>query len=137
MAGTKERVQSMVEFELRADRHASTAALQAKAAKIDKSFGRLTPRQFHARFAIPVKRRLGKSASQARTRQSVPARKQPGVSPWQRVGNETNAAARDDVRRILLRFAGEVASAETKADVVDVLRLLDQWANELTAAVRR
>src|SRR5688572_26143039 len=55
---TIDRVKTMIERALRRDPSLSSVELQRKAAKIDKDLESLSGRQFHAQFALPVRRRL-------------------------------------------------------------------------------
>ena len=68
MATPNAKVAAMVERALKKNRELRSAELQKRAVKIDKRVGKLTGRQFHARYALPARRRLfGGSRSNAKT----------------------------------------------------------------------
>lgn len=118
MAATNEKVMSMVEDEIRKNPDIDTQTLHEKARKIDKSVGSLSARQFNARYPLQVKRKLAPPRprrSRRRTQQK----------------NEGRGA----VRVVLLDLAKEVASAEDKADVVDLVAGVDKYVDRVMKAV--
>lgn len=58
MAQANPKVAAMVERALKKDRELKSAELKQRARKIDPSVERLSARQFHALYALPVRRRL-------------------------------------------------------------------------------
>lgn len=71
MSDINPKVVALVERELRKDPDLRSIDLQEKARRIDKSIGALTGRQFHAQYALQVRRRLrdsGRQSSSKRTR---------------------------------------------------------------------
>lgn len=177
MAETSERVMDMVRREVEKNPDVSSQELFEKAKKIDDGVGKLSVRQFHARYPLQVKRsrarsrgrgaRRGrktatrktatrKTAPRGRTRRSRPSsarsapskRGRPKRAPSKRsatAGRGARAAkttrpaaggarGREAVRSILIQFAGEVAAAEGKADVVQVIGGMDAYVDRLINA---
>jgi hypothetical protein len=50
--------------------------------------------------------------------------------------NTGGGANRDRIRALLLQFARDIAGAEGKADVVDVIGNVDRWVEQVVAAAR-
>ena len=68
MADVHARVVAMVERALKKNPELRSADLQKRAVKIDKALGELNGRQFHARYALPARRRIfGGSRSRTTT----------------------------------------------------------------------
>jgi hypothetical protein len=68
-----------------------------------------------------------------------------GAAPAKRRGRPPRAAAptnggngpnRDRIRSLLLQFARDIAGAEGKADVVDVIGNVDRWVEQVVSAAR-
>jgi hypothetical protein len=161
MADFNARVMDMVRRELEKDRSVATEDLFAKARKIDSSLSRLDIRQFHAKYPLQVKRAMGRGRRGGRpagTRKrgrppasasaSAPARKRgrkrgpgrPPGRPRKSVPAEIatgGGAGRDSVRTLLLQFAREVAGADGKADMVDVMAGVEGWVDRLISAAGR
>lgn len=116
MAATNEKVMAMVEEEIRKNPDVETQALYDKAKKIDKSVANLSSRQFNARYPLQVKRRLA-PARPRRTRRKA-----------QR--NDGRAA----VRGVLLEYARELASADDKAKIVDLVANVDKYVDRVLKA---
>lgn len=66
MAETNPKVMAMIERELGKDPSISNEALLEKAKKIDAAVGRLSARQFNARYPLQVKRRKDGSSAKKR-----------------------------------------------------------------------
>lgn len=58
MADVNAKVVAMVERALKKNPELRSTDLQERAVKIDKTLGKLNGRQFHARYALPARRRL-------------------------------------------------------------------------------
>lgn len=118
MAAVNEKVMKMVEEELRQNPGVSTKELFQKAVKIDKSVNGLSPRQFNALYPLQIKRRLAprrpRGATAARSRRRV--------------------VDRAAVRAALLNFAMDIAAAEERADVIEVIGNVDQYVDRVIAA---
>jgi len=73
MASAADKVMQFVEKQLARDPKVSNATLFAGAKKIDRAIGKLSIRQFHAKYPLQVKRRKGRSRSKAaKTRSAKP-----------------------------------------------------------------
>jgi len=134
-SGDGAAVMEYVERTLEANPGIANADLFAGAREIDPSVGQLTGRQFHARYPLQVKARLARAAA--------PEAKTP-PEPEVPTAEETAAAdappvkAGDPVavRRLLLDLAKELASAESKAEVIEVMARLDEYVAEIMEAAR-
>ncbi|HEX9107451.1 MAG TPA: hypothetical protein VF832_09485, partial [Longimicrobiales bacterium] len=73
MAKDDTRVEDFVREELQKNPHATTAELFEKAKKLDRTVGKLSIRQFHARYPLQVKRQ----AAALRPRRRRRARSKP------------------------------------------------------------
>lgn len=114
MAETNPEVMEMVEAELENNSEATTEELFEKATKIDSAIARLTNRQFNARYPLQVKRKVANGRPRRR-----------------RVKVETD---RNAIRDVLLDFAREVAGADSKAAVVDVIGSVDRYVERVAEA---
>lgn len=121
MADVNPRVMEMVEAELKENPGATTEELYEKAKKIDKGIGKLSNRQFNARYPLQVKRRQSGGRRRARGRRRS------------RQAN-ANASDRNAIRAVLLDFAKDVAAAEQKADVVAVIGNVDRYVDRVAKA---
>jgi hypothetical protein len=120
---TNEKVMQFVEKELEKHPNIQTAELQGKAKAVDASVGRLTLRQFNARYPLQVKRK------QAPPR---PRRRRSGAS---RHARGRVAGNRDAMRKVLYDFAGEVAAAAgAPKDLVALLADLDRYVDRAVKA---
>lgn len=111
-----DRVMEMVRAELAQNPGIRTADLLAKAKKLDKTLGKLSIRQFHARYPLQVKRQLAVQ----RPRRRRPRRKA--------------TVHRDAIRTALLEFARALLEAEGKADVVAVIAGVDKLVDRVVVA---
>ena len=128
-------VMEYVERTLEANPGIANADLFAGAREIDPSVGQLTGRQFHAKYPLQVKARLARAAA--------PEPKKP-LEPEVPTAQETaeedarppHAGDPVAVRRLLLDLAKELASAESKAEVIEVMARLDDYVAEIMKAAR-
>lgn len=148
MADANSKVMEMIEAELKKNADISNAELFEKAKKIDKDIGTLSPRQFNARYPLQVKRamkprkRKAKGAKSGRGKASKSAgRASAGARPGARsvASSRRNAggpadASRDKVRAVLLELARDIANAEGKGDVVDVVAGIDRYVDRVVKA---
>lgn len=161
-ASTNERVMEMVRKELDKNPNIKSQALFDKAKKIDSGLSNLSVRQFHATYPLQVKRAAGKTragGTRGRRRVGRPAAaKTTGRRPGRPRGRPRKDAApatadaaparrgrppkaraaggsgRDGVRSILMQFAGELAGAENRAEVVQVIGKVDNYVDRLLQA---
>ncbi|MCY3547045.1 MAG: hypothetical protein OXH49_09195 [Gemmatimonadetes bacterium] len=128
-------VMEYVERTLEANPGIANADLFAGAREIDPSVGQLTGRQFHARFPLQVKARLARAAApEAKTppEPEVPTAEETAAADAPPVETGDPVA----VRRLLLDLAKELASAESKAEVIEVMARLDEYVAEIMEAAR-
>ena len=128
-------VMEYVERTLEANPETANADLFAGAREIDPSVAQLSARQFHAKYPLQVKARLAKAAASEPETPLEPA-----------VPTAEEAAAEDApppqpgdpvaVRRLLLDLAKELANAESKAEVIEVMARLDDYVAEIMEAAR-
>ena len=105
-----------------------------KAKKVSASIGRLSKRQFNARYPLQVKRR----AAQA-NRPPAQARKPTvrGRARSPKAVSATTDGSRDHVRKILLQFATDIAGAEERKDLVKVLAGVDRYVDQVLKGVAK
>ena len=128
MADVNEKVMAMIEKEIKANPDASNDELRQKAEKIDSSISKLSARQFNARYPLQVKRRLSPAKPRRRKRAAKGGR---GAKRAAGNGN------REPVRGVLLDFAREVAAAEGKAQIVDLIAGVDKYVDRVIKAAGR
>ena len=111
------------------------ADLFAGAREIDPSVAELTARQFHAKYPLQVKARLARAAApepQKPPEPEEPTAEEPAAPDAPSAGTGDPLA----VRRLLLNLAKELASAETKAEVIGVMARLDDYVAEIMEAAQ-
>lgn len=131
MADARTKIMDMIEGELKKNPDTSNAELFEKAKKIDKDVEKLSPRQFNATYPLQVKRALkprkraakGKKKSRARATKATRS----GASAGVRDG-------RDRMRKVLLELAKDIANAQGKGDVVDVVAGIDRYVDRAMKA---
>lgn len=129
MADARTKIMEMIEGELKKNPDTSNAELFEKAKKIDKNVEKLSPRQFNAMYPLQVKRalkprkRTAKKAKSSRTKSSKARSSAPA-------GGDN----RDRVRSVLLDLAKDIANAQGKGDVVDVVAGIDSYVGRVMKA---
>lgn len=129
MADARTKIMDMIEGELKKNADVSNAELFEKAKKIDKDVEKLSPRQFNAMYPLQVKRALKprkRTAKKAKTARSK-SRKGRSAAP---AGGDN----RDRVRAVLLELARDIANAQGKGDVVDVVAGIDGYVGRVMKA---
>lgn len=121
MAKANPKVMGMIETEIKKNPDISNPELLEKAKAIDKGVAKLSPRQFNAMYPLQVKRAM-KPARPARRAK----RRTSGVA--------ADAAGRDRVRSVLLELARDVARAEGKGELVDVVAGIDRYVDRVLKA---
>ena len=139
-------VMEYVERTLEANPGITNADLFAGACEIDPSVGQLTGRQFHAKYPLQVKARLARAAAPEPETPPEPEVATPEESTAPAVSSSAGAGdpeapptgAGDPlaVRRLLLDLSKELASAESKAEVIEVMARLDDYVAEIMEAAR-
>ena len=129
MAHMDENVMAAVAAALSENPVASVDELFEMARKVSPAIGELSKRQFHARYPLQIKRKL--NPRKRRKRRQVKAAGAKGA----RSGGD--AARRDAVRSALMKFASDVAGAEERKDLVNVVANVDQYVDEVLKATGR
>lgn len=117
------KVMEMIEAEIKKNPDISNPELFKKAKAIDRKVADLSPRQFNAMYPLQVKRTM---------KPARPRRKRSAGSRKSRVA--ANAKSRDQVRDVLLALARDVANAQGKGDVVDVVAGIDRYVDRVLKA---
>lgn len=128
-------VMEYVERMLEANPGIANAELFAGAREIDPSVAALSARQFHAKYPLQVKARLAKAAApepETPPEPEVAKAEEPTVPDVSAAGEGDPLA----VRRLLLDLAKELANAESKAEVIEVMARLDDYVAEIMEAAR-
>lgn len=129
MADSNPKVMDMVETELKKNGDISNAELFDKAVGIDAGIRSLSARQFNAKYPLQVKRALKPRKRTPRGKKDTGKRKAGGTSRGRAVATD-----RDRVRTVLLELAKDIAGAEGKADVVDVVAGIDRYVDRVVKA---
>ncbi|MGH7476175.1 MAG: hypothetical protein ACRELD_07790 [Longimicrobiales bacterium] len=153
MAAENDRVMQMVEQELQKNPDTTNEELLAKAKKISPAVGKLSARQFNARYPLQVKRRKAprgrkrRGAAKRGGRKSATKRRR--TSAVTRAGAKrtratsapaaASRAARTDsgrsrVRDILVQFARDLSAADDVSDVVNVIANVDTYVDRVLRA---
>ena len=119
MAEANPKVMELIEAEIKKNPDISNPELFEKAKAVDKGVAKLSPRQFNAMYPLQVKRAM---------KPSRPKRKRSKRSRRSANGK------RDDVREVLLSLARDVANAQGKGDVVDVVAGIDGYVDKVMKA---
>ena len=145
-------VMEYVERTLEGNPGVTNADLFAGAREIDPSVGQLTGRQFHAKYPLQVKARLARAAApEPKTPPEPQTPPEPAVATAEEptapdVSSATGAGAPEApptgagdplaVRRLLLDLSKELARAESKAEVIEVMARLDDYVAEIMEAAQ-
>ena len=157
MADNQEKILAFVEAELKKNPSATTEELQNATKKKFPSTGKLSKRQFNARYALQIKRRKPAGAKKAPAAKAkapakkpaakkAPAAKGPRLPRVRRAPKAAAAPAaaapaaptmdRDAVRSQFLRFASDITAAESRRDLVRVLANVDKYVDAVAKATR-
>jgi hypothetical protein len=136
-----ERVLDMVRRELVRDPAVDNAVLYERAKALDPAaMEGVDRRQFNARYPLQVKRRE-LTPSGARIRKEPPRRRRakrpapagPGGAAVAAAQPVFRQMAREAVRDVLLRFAQDLADAESRGQLVRVVAAVDVYAEQILA----
>lgn len=117
----------------------ANADLFAGACKIDASVADLSPRQFHAKYPLQVKRRLAAGTPRPAARPTPAPPADVATPPAPAAAVEAPAVGDGDpeaVRRMLIDLARELATADTQAETIEVMARLDVYVNDIMRAAR-
>lgn len=143
MADVNPKVMDMIRTELEKKPDLSNQELFEKAKSVDKTVGKLTPRQFNARYPLQVKRTMSpkKKPSKRGGKKVAPKAKKSARAvrtAGQRGKGQAKASDegpnRDRVRKVMLELARDVANAQGKGDVVDVIMGIDRYVDRVIKA---
>ena len=129
MADVNPKVMEMVRAELTSNPDISNQELRDKATSIDRDIDQLSARQFNARYPLQVKRQLNPPKRRKRKKPAAAGRK-----ARRPASNGTGSAGRDKVRNVLLELARDVANAQGKGEVVDVIVGIDKYVDRVVKA---
>jgi len=122
VAKVDDKVMAAVEAALKKNPQASVDELFDLGKSINSGVGRLSKRQFHARYPLQVKRRSGGGKAKK------PGRKK--TAPRRSQARRSDAtSSREAVRGIFLEFASALAAAEARKDVVNVVAGVDRYVD--------
>lgn len=143
MAEANPNVMQMVESELKKNPDISNKELLEKARTIDKSVEKLSARQFNATYPLQVKRSMkparkrtggkrGKAAGKGSRggRGRGPAA---GGGTGSSRGRQAGEASRDQVRKVLVELARDVAQGDRGA-LVEVAAGIDRYVDRILKA---
>lgn len=136
MAERNEQVLEHVRQALEQNPALSSTELYQSAREIDPSVADDSLRSFHARYVLSLKRsaagarRGGRKAGRKGARKGAGAK---GAAPGTRRGKRQreSEAERTRIRGVFLQFAREVAGAETRAEVVNVVGSVDRYVDDV------
>jgi hypothetical protein len=129
-----EKVMKFVEDTLKKSPKIQLDELFQRTKKISGSIGRLSKRQFNARYPLQVKRRRAQAtrAKGAGRKKADPSRGRPPKKPSIQSGT-----SRDAVRQIFLEFAMDISAAEERKDLVKVLAGVDRYVDQVFKGVAK
>lgn len=127
MSNADDKVYAAVEAALKKNPAASVDELFDLAKGVNSAVGKLTKRQFHARYPLQVKRRMNPPKRRKKARAKAVQRRG-------RPARTTNGSARDSVRSTFMKFASDLAAAEARKDVVKVVAGVDRYVDEVLKA---
>lgn len=141
MAKTDENVMAMVEAELEKEPGIDNSTLQDRVKSKFPHIGKLTLRQFHARYPLQIKRRKSrnkakkeKKASKPKTRARSSKRARTAKAKPAQPAQAASGGGRDAVRQVLLGFAADLSAADDRSQVVKVLANVDGYVDDLIKA---
>ncbi len=160
-----DKVMQFIEKELKINPKATAKELQQKAKAVSEAVGKLSVRQFHAKYPLQVRRKLApkkprraalkkppRAAPKTRAAAKKPRRAAPKKPP--RAAPKTRAAAkkprraapkaraargqanREAVRNTLMTFAQDLSAAQGKSETIAVLRKLDNYIDAIIRAAK-
>lgn len=145
MASATDKVMQYVERELAKNPDVSNDTLLEGAKKIDKSVTELTPRQFHAKYPLQVKRRSGKSSAKKKKSSAKASRRGGAKATRGRRATRTtrktatattSSAGEDRVRGVMMKFAKDLSSADSQVETIEVLSNIDRYVSDIMKAAR-
>ena len=154
MAKTEDQVMELVRTELDRNPDIKSGDLQDIVKKAYPSVGKLSVRQFHARYPLQIKRDRAFAADGGASKPAKKSRKRAAKKGGARKGRRstaprtTRSAApaaapaanggpdRDAVRAVFMRFAADLSAAEARKDLVKIVANVDRYVDDAIAAAR-
>lgn len=136
MADTDDKVLEMVEAELEKEPGIDNSTLQERVKSKFPHVGKLTLRQFHARYPLQIKRRKSRKQAKKTKKAAKPKARtrSSGRTRTAKPARATSGGGRDAVRQVLLGFAADLSAAEDRSQVVKVLANVDGYVDKLVKA---
>lgn len=122
-----DKVMQFVEEQVKKDPRVSSTELYEQAKKLDSSIGKLTVRQFHAKYPLVAKRKLAPK----KPRKTKAKKKRTSKAKARTADGKVD---REAVRKVLLQFAKDLATADSQAGTIDVLAGLDKYVEKIEKA---
>jgi len=116
------KVMTLVENALAKDPDATVTDLYEKAKAAHPSVGKLTHRQFNARYPLQVKRKKSLKSGKRRSRRRSRGRTSKG---------KVDGAQREKIRAAFLDFASDLAAAQERSDLVNVVAGVDAYVDRV------
>lgn len=149
MAKTDEQVMDLVKAELQKNPDIKSSALFEIAKSAVPSIGKLSVRQFHARYPLQIKRDKAFASGGARKAARGGARKAKSRAGRSKAASTTKPAKktaaapvaptggvdRDRIRQAFMRFAADLSAAEARKDLVKVIAGVDRYVDEAVKAL--
>ncbi len=138
-----DKVMQLIEKELKKNPKATAKELQQKAKAVSEAVGKLSVRQFHAKYPLQVRRKLAlkkpRRAAPKKPRRAAPKARAAPKKP-RRAAPKARAARgqvdREAIRKTLMTFAKDVSAAEGKSETIAVLGKLDNYIDAIIRATR-
>jgi hypothetical protein len=150
-----DKVMQFIEKELKINPKATAKELQQKAKAVSEAVGKLSVRQFHAKYPLQIRRKLApkkprRAAPKAKAAPKKPRRAAPKkprrAAPKARAAPKKPRSAapkataargqvnREAIRDTLMTFAKDLSDAEGKSETIAVLRKLDTYIDAIIRA---
>ncbi len=124
-----DKVMQLIEKELKKNPKATAKELQQKAKAVSPSVGKLSVRQFHAKYPLQVRRNLALK----KPRRAAPKKPRRAAPKARAARGQVN---REAIRNTLMTFARHVSAAEGKSETIAVLGKLDNYIDAIIRATR-
>ena len=140
-----DKVMQLIEKELKKNPKATAKELQQKAKAVSEAVGKLSVRQFHAKYPLQVRRKLApkkpRRAAPKKPRRAAPKKpRRAALKKPCRAAPKARAARgqvnREAIRNTLMTFAKDVSAAEGKSETIAVLGKLDNYIDAIIRATR-
>ncbi len=152
-----DKVMQFIEKELKINPKATAKELQQKAKAVSEAVGKLSIRQFHAKYPLQIRRKLApkkprRAAPKAKAAPKKPRRAAPKkprrAAPKARAAPKKPRSAapkataargqvnREAIRDTLMTFAKDLSDAEGKSETIAVLRKLDNYIDAIIRAAQ-